>query len=1048
MKQKWYCLLGLIITICLNHESGFAFQPTVQIPFSKADTVHRLQKKTVRVLDQGSSRPLDSVRVTLGKESKYTIEGIAVFENTDDSVVILLKPGYHRVGKRIPASSLTVRMVKAEESMPAYFVNTGLWKNAGEVFSTSAITVTGAELRNVNPLSLIDGLKFYVPSLSIMRGNNDGANPNILPQLKLNGTGNFPFSATVINDNNGVSGVLKTPSAADYIASSITSNTSPVFLLDGVQVSVQTILDIDLNRIKSVTVLKDAAGTSSYGLRGGNGVIAVQTTKPQGRLAISFTEQVQISAPDISSFKPLTAKQKLDIEKNSGLFNGPLAPVFQKRYDQAYNNNVNTDWLAVPLQNGLSTKHSLDLSAGNEDIAYGLSASYNDIEGVMKGSFRKNLDLGAYFGGHFGAFSFSNHFSYLGVDAANSPYGGFGSYVKMNQYWQLNDPFTGKFQKTVESNVLANGDLAYLNPAYNATISTLDATNYARYSNLTSLNWLIGSGFQLNGMVSIARQSDEINYFLPPDHTSFANITPDNLFKRGQYNYTSNSFMDVQGGIRLQYQNNFGKHQVFANVGMNLSQTSSESEGIAVSGFATDRITDISAGNGYSISKPVSGKIVTRYVSTFGNFGYSYNGRYQIDLSGSMDYYSGVDMATNSGAIGFSWKVNQEQFLNSVKWINLLKIRGSLGIAGNQGFLSYLNRTTYNYYTDQQYVPSGSGIGTIGIGLGAYLTGFANNGLRAPQTFKQNFGLDAAFFNNRLTLAFNVYKQSGYRMVLPITAAASTGYQNFSFYDNYSEIETRGIEISAVGTVYKSPNNNLRVNVMANGFHAADKITASGPYLYQVNNYNNFSVSQTTLQPLYVAGQSVYSIWAVPSLGIDALSGKEIFRKKDGSSTTIWDANDKVLAGNLMPKWIGSLGTEVTFCQFSLSAFFNYQYGAKVYNQTMADIENALVDDNLDARVLNPQRWVPGMPDAIYKGLFNSPTYATTRLVQNDNKIQCSSILLGYMIPKTVAEKIKARNLGLKFMVNNAFEIGGADMQHGINYPFQRNYTFILNANF
>jgi TonB-linked SusC/RagA family outer membrane protein len=1048
MKQKWYYLLGLIITICLNHRTGFAVQPTIGIAPLKIDTTHRLQTITVKVLDQSSSKLLDSVRVMLGKEAKYTVKGVVVFENTEDSVVVLSKPGYNRLGKKISSSSLIVRMVKTEEMMRGYFVNTALGQNINDVFSGSAVTVTGTALRNVSPLSLVDGLKFYVPALFVVSNNNNGANPNEVPQIRLRGAGNFPFSATIINNNNTTSGLLVAPSAADYIAANITSNSSPVILLDGVQVSVQTVLDIDLNRIKSVTVLKDAAATASYGMRGGNGVISIQTIKPQGRLEISFTEQVQISAANISSFEPLTAKQKLEIEKNSGLFNGVLAPVFQNRYNQAYNNNINTDWLAVPLQNGVGAKHSLALSAGNDDIAYGLNASYNDTEGVMKGSFRKNLDLGAYFGGHFGGFSFNNQFSYLGTDAANSPYGSFNAYVKMNPYWQLNDPYTGKFQKVVEFDALASGDLTYLNPAYNATLSTTDATTYTRYSNLTNLNWLIGSGFQLNGMVSVVKQSDELNYFLSPNHTTFANVTPDNLFTRGMYNYTSNSFMDVQGGIRLQYQNNFGKHQLFANVGQNLSQTSSESEGVSVSGFATDRLADISLGNAYSISKPVSGKIITRYVATFGNFGYSYDGRYQVDLSGSMDYYSGLDKAANFGAVGFSWNVNKEQFLKSVKWIDLLKIKGSLGIAGNQGFLSYLNRTTYNYYTNQQYIPGGSSVGTVGIGLGAYLTGFTNNNLQAPQTYKQDFGLDAAFFNNRLALTFNVFKQSNYRMVLPIASVASTGYQNFSYYDNYGEIENNGVEMSVMATAYKSRNNGLRINIMANAFHATDKITATGPYISNVNNYNNFTASQNMAQPLYVVGQSPYSIWAVPSLGIDAQTGKEIFLKKDGSSSTTWNANDKVFAGNLTPKWLGSLGTDITFRQFSFGAFFNYQYGAKVYNQTMADIENELVDRNFDARVLNPQRWTVGMPNAAYKGLFNSPTYATTRLVQSDNKIQCSSMTLGYKIPKTIAEKINAKNLGVKVMINNAFEIGGADMQRGIYYPFQRNYTFILNANF
>ncbi|WP_177217165.1 SusC/RagA family TonB-linked outer membrane protein [Pedobacter insulae] len=1000
----------------------------MQLSSTQADTARVLQKVTITVLDLGSSKLLDSVQVTLGKQAKYTTKGVVVFENNEDSVVILTKSGYGRIGKKVNTAVMTVRLMKTADAEAGYLIGMGLSQNTKSMFSGSAITVSSEELRKVNALNLVDGLKFFVPSLIVVNNNNNGGNPNTLPQISLRGASNLPYTVTA----NATSGVLAAPSQGDYIAAGIISNSTPVVLLDGVQVSLQTILDIDLNRVTSVTVLKDAAATASYGMRGGNGVIAVQTVRPQSKLAISFTEQVQVATANTASFKALTAKQKVDIEKNSGLFNGVLAPIYQNRYNKAYQNNINTDWLAVPLQNGVGAKHSLGLSAGNEDVVYGVNASYNDVEGSMKGSSRKTLDLGAYFGGHFGAFSFSNKFSYLGADVSNSSYGSFINYTKMNPYWELNDPYTGKPQRTVET----SGEVTFLNPAYNASISTKDVMNYNRYSNFTNLNYILGSGFQLNGMVNIVHQTDELDYFLPPNHTVFGNITPENIFTRGLYNYTSNSILDVQGGLRLQHQNSFGKHQLFANVGQHIAQTSSESEGIVVAGFATDRIGDIAFGNSYATSKPVSGKIVTRYLASFANAGYSYDNRYQVDVSGSVDYYSGLNQAAKFGAVGLSWNVSNEAFLKSVKWIDLLKIKGSIGIAGNQAFLSYLTRTTYDYYTNQQYVPAGTGVGTIGLGLGNYLTSYGNKNLRAPETFKQDVGVDAAFFNNRLVLNLNLYKQLHNNLILPVSTVGSTGYQDFAYYDNYGEIANKGLEIAAMATVYQAPKNNFKINIIANALHATDEITAAGSYFNDVNNFNNTTAAQNTAQPRYVVGESPYAIWAVPSLGLDPNTGKEIFLKKDGSSTMIWDANDKVVAGSLMPEWVGSLGTDISFRKFSFGAYFNYQHGAKVYNQTMAAIENANVNENLDARALDAKR------------LFGSPTFATTRLVASDNKIQCSSIMLGYKFPKTFAEKINAKDLGIKLMVNNAFEVGGADIQRGIYYPFQRNYTFILNANF
>ncbi|MNE56523.1 hypothetical protein D3C80_1514340 [compost metagenome] len=150
---------------------------------------------------------------------------------------------------------------------------------------------------------------------------------------------------------------------------------------------------------------------------------------------------------------------------------------------------------------------------------------------------------------------------------------------------------------------------------------------------------------------------------------------------------------------------------------------------------------------------------------------------------------------------------------------------------------------------------------------------------------------------------------------------------------------------------------------------------------------------------------------------------------------------------------MGAFGTDVSFRQFSAGIYFNYQLGAKVYNQTLADrIENANIIYNVDRRAYN-ERWLQPNTEFIYKplsvnGLVSDPTYATTRFVQKDDRIQCSSIMFGYTIPKLWASKIKAKNIGIRCMLNNAFEWGGAEMERGIYYPFQRNYTFSLNANF
>ncbi|MDR2270365.1 MAG: TonB-dependent receptor [Sphingobacterium sp.] len=1045
MKPKLFYLLGMIGSLSFQAQQSFAAS-FLQESKVHIDTVGGKSQVTVQVKDWRSSKLLDSVRVTLGRESKYTNRGVVVFANNPDSVIVLDKPGYNRFGQRVKGANVSVKMLKKAETE----FSVGVESTVQTPVALDYIrTITGDNLRNVSVLSPMDGLRVYLPALFVDRNPNYGDNPNILPSIYLRGMNAIPFSGAEANKNVR-SGLQVNPSQGDYRAYQVMQPNSPVFLLDGVQVTAQTIQDMDINRIEAVSILDDALTTAAYGLKGGNGIISVRTKRPTGKFQLSLTEQLQLVTPVTQGINLLDAKQKLAVEKASGMFDDPVwSSVFERRYDKAYTGNINTNWPEVPIQKQLGSKHSLTLSAGNDDIVYGLNAGYNDIQGVMKGSGRKILDLGAYFSGRIGAVTFNNQFTYLGVNATNSPYGTYDAYQKMNPYWDPIDQATGKYQKIVESDTINGANVTFKNPAFNSTLSTTDKSSYTRFSNQTNLNWIIGSGFQVNGMFNIARQGDDSDYFLPPNHTLFADISADNLFKRGLYRKMSNSFLDAQGGARLQYQNSFNKHTITANLGQFISQTSSNSEAIEVAGFAVDRLADISFGNAYAIAKPVSGKIKTRQASSFANIVYDFDRRYQINVTGSLDYYSGTNHSALSSGVGFAWNLHNENFLKAQNWLNLLRVRGSIGTSGNQNYLSYLNRNTYNYYTDQQYIPTGGNLGTIGMGLGAYLTGIGNTNLKSPKVSKRDLSVEAAFLNRRLSFDVNVFQQISRDMVLPLPAGSTAGFNQYAYYANYGELESKGIQFGLQGTILDGKTGGLKLDLMANAFHGNDKIKSVGPYIEQLNALYDSQADQRQMQPRYAVGYSPSALWAVPSLGIDPQTGNEIFRKKDGSSSMVWDAADKVFVGNATANWSGALGMRMGYRAFTLASYFHYALGAYVYNYTLAGIENASIHENLDVRALSSSRWYPGRTDATDKALFQSPTYATTRFIEKENRLNCASISLGYQFLPQVFEKMRLTSLGVKLMVNNAFEVNSTNtIQRGIQYPQQRTYSFILNATF
>jgi len=1013
-------------------------------------------KITVKDLMDGS--PVDSVYILAGNKRGYTdSKGVVEFDSVlVGTMVTTTKAGYVAESKKVKAD-MQIRIGRREMQSAANNYKNGLFERPLEHFSGAATIVSGNDLRKINPLNFTEALKYYDPSFIVTRDNLNGDDPNVTPSVKIRGSYNFPASATIASQSgSAVTGAQINPSVGDYVASNIANPDQPVILLNGVQVALQTALDIDINRIEKITILKDAASTSIYGVRGGAGVLLIQTKLPQkGEFRVTYSGQVQVTTPDLSSYSIWNAPEKLQLEHDAGYHNTNPS-LYQSRLYQV-NKGINTNWLDIPTRTGVGSKHSLSLEGGDDDINYGLDFSYNDIAGVMKGSDRKNVNFGGFISTRLKNVVINNYLSYQRSNASNSTYGSFSEYARQNPYWNPYDSVTGEMARILEDETYQGITVRHYNPAYNGTISTTDETAYSRLSNLTSINWMIGHGFNLNGRFGMSKQSDEQNFFLPPSHTVYANYTPNQFFSRGKYDQTTSEFTSMEGTLNLNYNKKAGLHQFYASSGVTGLETKSNSTGIQLAGFVTDKLSDLAFGNAYSNSRPATGMIQTRLVSGYGNVAYSYDNRYQFEASVNADASSQFgenNRVASHWSAGASWNLHQERFFHENKIINQLRVRASVGTAGNQFFQSYLGHTYYNYYTGTQYVPGGSSSSTRGIGLGAYLTGFENDDLKAPETQKQNIGMDAVLLQNRLSIRVDAYRNKTNDIVLPIVSPASTGFINFTYYDNLGAIENKGIEFDLNYTIIKNVKKGIVWNIRLNGIRNEDRIIATSEYLDKLNNANDaMSVDQTRPQPHYITGKSITDIWAVNSLGIDPATGKEKFLKANGTETFIWDAADKVSAGDMSPDWLGSFGTSVSVKNITAGIYFNYQFGAKYYNQTLADrLENADLGFNLDRRSAD-NRWTQPGDNALYKqlsvnGMITSPTYATTRFVEDNDFINCSAISLDYAIPQSIAEKIKAKNAKLGFVANNVFSSGTMNAEKGIHYPFHRMYSFSITASF
>lgn len=952
--------------------------------------------------------------------------------------------------------SMLVRLTPHSQMMSAV-VTTGLFKRPKESFTGSATVISGDQLREVNMVNPLQALKVFDPSVRIPDNVQFGSDPNRLPNITLRGTNSFP---QVTSSTSGASG-------ADFMANYGTNPNQPLFILDGFEVSLQKIYDLDINRIASFTILKDAAATSVYGSRAANGVIIVDTKQPApGRLRVNYSGMVQVAAPDLSVYNLLNAREKLEVERLGGLYSEyatgirPDADaVLKETYSSrltAIERGVNTYWLAQPVRTGVGQRHTVSLEGGDGYIRYGLDLGYNSNAGAMKNSGRTNYNVGMNISYRYKGLLFKNVLSVEYNKSVNSNYGNFSDYTKQNQYWSPYDS-TGKIARILEivkDPVTTGSTTTYLNPLYNTTLNTVNQSQYTNLINQTNLEWNIGKGFRLTGRLGLTRQTDQSDVFLPGQHTSFDTVA--DFSRRGSYTRGNGSFFSYDASTQLDYSKMIGRGQVYATAGAGLAQTTSEATTVIVLGFPNQRLDQLMFGNAYPVNtKPSGSKTVTRRFSSFANVSYSYMGRYQADASISADGSS--QFGTNKRvapfwSTGVSWNLHKETFAKQYRFIDVLRVRATIGTTGSNRFEPYQGITSYTYYTDQNYRGQ----------VGAVLAGYGNTNLQWQQTLKKNLGVDFTVLRNRLNLRFDIYRESTSSLILDITTPPSVGVS--SYKENVGELQNNGYEFTMNYFLIKNDKKSFFWSVFANGAHNKNyikRISNSLKKLNEQNDKNSTSSSstdynkQTKPQYRFKEGQSVNAIWAVASMGIDPSNGREVYRKLDGSLTYDWNANDKVIVGDEIPALQGNFGTNVSYKGLALGVYFSYQTGGKMYNQTLADrVENADLNWQVDRRVLEG-RWKKPGDVTFYKGLVydngaevSTKTLVTSRFVQNNNYINLTSISLSYQLPDKVTKKMKLQNTRFTLLANDVKRWSSIVVERGLDYPFARYFTLNMSTSF
>ena len=386
-------------------------------------------------------------------------------------------------------------------------VVTGYAKISKNSFTGTSVTVSADQLMSVSKTNVLGALQTFDPSFRIAENNLVGSNPNNVPELYIRGR----------------SGIGTTQLDAQSLSKTSLKNNPnlPTFIMDGFEISVQKLYDMDPSRIESITILKDAAATAMYGSRAANGVVIITTVTPKaGKVNIDYNFTGTLEYPDLTDYNMMNAREKLETEVAAGMFKAkPEAGASeQNRLDQIYNRKLNnvvrgvdTYWLSKPLRTVFNHKHSLYLDGGTDDLRWGADFSYNSGDGVMKGSYRDRMSGGLSLSYRFGAFQVKNYFSYTYTKSEESPYGSFSDYTSKLPYDEYLDE-NGNYLETTTSWTGGTEE----NPLYEATLKSYDRSKSWELINNTELLWNIDNYWLLKGQFSVTKSNSDSRQFLDP----------------------------------------------------------------------------------------------------------------------------------------------------------------------------------------------------------------------------------------------------------------------------------------------------------------------------------------------------------------------------------------------------------------------------------------------------------------------------------------------------------------------------------------------------
>lgn len=859
---------------------------------------------------------------------------------------------------------------------------------------------------------------------------------------------------------------------------SISANSSPLIVIDGVPLPNYDLNLINPADIESIEVLKDAASAAIYGSRAANGVVLVSTKNGQSgkaKVTVNYSYGLQETIDKIEVMNSAEyAQASIDAAQNGWIESGgdPNAPnTIEARGHYKYTwpeelenpeSLPNTDWQDLIFRVAPMQKIDLNVSGGNENMNYMISGGYVRQQGIVI-----NSDYDKY--------SFNFKTSSKVTDWAEV--GGMLNVV----YDHENEPFNRIVEWAVQypSVYPVYGRDGYLGePSTTEGFENYDAIlfravnghplyrinddiQHRRFNSLGNIfakvDLLPGLSFR-STLNYYYRRVDNTNY-QAIDH----NMGP-NYFTEGAMIVDEDRTLNYNLQNLLTYDKTFGAHQLSALLGFEYYKDDFYGTNAQRRGYNNDLIPYLSGGQ--NIFQATDNATERVLISYFSRVNYNFNGKYLVSASLRRDGSSRFGPNNKWGyfpSLSLGWIVSDEAFMSNLETISNLKLRASYGFTGNDQFADY------------RWIGSMSqGRVAFGNNLGAtyYPSGFTNPDLEWERTQQLNLGLDIGLFNNRVMLESDYYTSRSDGLLLDVPVPSVTGFT--TIFRNIGELENRGVELNLTthnltGNLTWSSQLNFSRNrnkVLSLGEDDAPMIYAPGFGMESINmigqpvfNFYGYQYAGVYMNQAEVDADPARYESAVPGDG----------RYEDVNKDGVLNSDDRTVIGNFAPDFTWGITNNFSYKGFDLSFLFQGVQGNEVFDNNIHRSMLYHEGRNYYKEVVNRWRSEEEPGDGYhYKltvDLDGLEKTASSYWIVDGSYFRLKSLTLGYTFSPDLLERISLGSLRVYFNGMNLFTVknspvfdpenfnGGATeaWRRGVAhspYPTAKIYSLGLNVGF